>query len=161
MLVICLVLLLIVLVLVILSWRAMIKRLGPVELAASIMFGSLMLQQLSYMLDYNLNLKDLSAEPWEMVALRMNQALLFPIMMTWCSTFTAVGVNWTNRVLIYLAGAASISLVMFFFKSMGFVHYTGWKGIYNFVQFILFIPLNDLFLTFFRTYALGRSGGAK
>lgn len=87
-------------VFLIFSWPKLQQRLHVVELAAIIMFASLLLQQSIYIIDINLGLKQISEHPLDVILMRISQIIIFPIIIAWhfyCTT--NMRAIWTRRLL--------------------------------------------------------------
>lgn len=148
-------------VFLIFSWPKLQQRLHVVELAAIIMFASLLLQQSIYIIDINLGLKQISEHPLDVILMRISQIIIFPIIIAWhfyCTT--NMGAIWTRRLLSIFVFALILTFITFVFKSLGCLNYTGWNGFYSLLLYAGILMLTELFDALMRLYPLRKNGGS-
>lgn len=148
-------------VFLIFSWPKLQQRLHVVELTAIIMFASVLLQQSIYIIDINLNLKNISDHPMDVIVMRISQIIIFPIIIAWHFYFMANAKGMRgSRLLSIIICALVLSFLTFLFKSLGCLHYTGWKGLYNVLIYAGILMLTELFDRLLRLYPLRKNGGS-
>ncbi|MZQ81785.1 hypothetical protein GQF01_06510 [Paenibacillus sp. 5J-6] len=153
--------LLVEIVFLVFSWPKLRRRLHAIELIAIIMFASVMLQQSIYIIDINLNLKDISEQPMDVTMMRISQIIIFPMIIAWHFYYmTNVKRMQGRRLLSLLICALVLSFITFLFKSLGYLHYTGWKGLYNILAYAGILILTEMFDWLLQLYPLRKNGGS-
>lgn len=153
--------LLVEIVFLVFSWPKLRRRLNAINLIAIIMFASVMLQQSIYIIDINLSLKNISERPLDVVVMRISQIIIFPMIIAWHFYFmtNAKGIRGI-RLLSILICALVLSFLTFLFKSLGCLHYTGWKGLYNISAYAGILIVTEIFDRLLQLYPLRRNGGS-
>lgn len=143
------------------SWPKLQRRLPIIELTAIIMFASIMLQQTIYIIDFNLNLKNISEQPVEVIVMRISQIIIFPIIIAWHFYYAANEKRISGkRLLSLLICSLILSFITFLFKVLDCLHYTGWKGFYNIPAYAGILVVTEIFDWLLQLYPLRKNGGS-